>query len=89
MLILGMNGIEAMGLPDELGGTLGCSVIHCQLQGVAMIISILREPIDSDATANDARKRLLNECCRCYSANKIGAPLTFNAPNTRDYLISE
>lgn len=56
MLILGMNGIEAMGLPDELGGTLGCSVIHCQLQGVAMIISILREPIDSDATANDAKR---------------------------------
>ena len=31
-------------------------MIHCQLQGVAMIISILREPIDSDATANDAKR---------------------------------
>ena len=84
MLILGMNGIEAMGLPDELGETLGCSVIHCQLQGVAMIISILREPIDSDAIANDAKRDY-----SMNSANKIGGPLTFNAPNTRDYLISE
>ena len=53
---INVNGIEAMGLPDELGETLGYSGIHCQLQGVAMIISILWEPIDSDATANDTKR---------------------------------